>query len=518
MRILPLFRPRKCLYIGLALLLASCTGDQQPITASDAVRPASVVSVSDDGVISAAMDLPFAPDAGGNWWMWGRFPEHEELRIPAGPHEVEFNVSGGVYFVRKPGVEPWHTSILEGVYIGPGGVRLSPDEWYPALRLQMGYEHAEFEGLGYPPLYAWQAEPYSTSPAHGRVVLVGPGRVTFNRHYNSGWFTALLGYGYEGKQGWELWDWISDQRVTLSIRPLTKKLDVICDSVMVTRGNNIGCNASTPNGTLTNIQWAFTDSAGNTIQGPSGPADWGGQMVVGGTVRATGSVDGQPVSDSVAVSVKPRTWNHIRLRVRQDPFPPGHLPSPANVAVPGHLGDSHADSLLSLPVKEITTGPNNGWWFLERPVVEFGFIVHINDPAFATGSDWYKLQTGGNYVLSSGTVVPNGRCSGSQVPVLRQLTREHEGLGSSSLTSHADAARVYLQTGKPHERLERTVGYGPDFLGGFSFLNFAYGKYVDIAVEMEHFAKPHTNTPVADGGPGIVDPAPFPCYARPWWP
>jgi hypothetical protein len=159
---------------------------------------------------------------------------------------VEFSVSGGVYFVRKPGVEPWHTSTLDtldGIYIGPGGVRLYPDEWFPVLRLQMGFEHAAFEGQGYPPLYAWQAEPYSTAPAHGKVVLTGPGRIIFNRHWNSGWFSIFLFHSYENRPVWSLWDWVSDQRVELTIKPLTKiKLD--CGSGTVTRGDSIGCHVS----------------------------------------------------------------------------------------------------------------------------------------------------------------------------------------------------------------------------------------------------------------------------------
>lgn len=268
--------------LGLALLLGGCTDDQKAITAPDAARPASVVSVSDDGVISASMDLPFAPGAGENWFLWGRFPEHEELRVPAGPHEVEFDVSGGVRFMRKPGVEPWHTGVLEGVYVGIGGVRL-PDEWLPALRLQMGYVHAEFEGQGYPPLYAWQAEPYSTAPAHGKVILTGPGRIIFNRHYNSGWFSHLDSWSYEGKKAWQLWDWVSDQRVSLTIRPLTKiKLD--CGSGTVTRGDSISCHVSpepSGSGTLTDIRWTFTGSAGVTVakDGDPEPAEWKGIMV-----------------------------------------------------------------------------------------------------------------------------------------------------------------------------------------------------------------------------------------------
>jgi hypothetical protein len=240
--------------------------------------------------------------------MWGRFPEHEVLRIPAGPHEVEFEVGGGVYFVRKPGVEPWQASALDGVYIGPGGVRLSQDEWFPALRLQMAYEHASFEGLGYPPLYAWQAEPYSTGPARGRIVLTGPGRIIFNRHYNSGWFGLLDAWTYEGKM-WQYYDYFSDQKVKLTIRPQARiKLD--CGSETVTRGDSIGCSVSAePSGTLTDVQWRFTDSAGVTVAAPNGTGErWGGRMVAGGEISVSANLDGDSVGESRRIAVKARNW------------------------------------------------------------------------------------------------------------------------------------------------------------------------------------------------------------------
>jgi hypothetical protein len=307
-------------------------------------------------------------------------------------------------------------------------------------------------------------------------------------------------------------------------RVVPPELNLTCNAKVVTRGDDLDCSASAqPSGTLTDVRWTFTDTAGHTIPGPPAVFRWKGQMVVSGTVTVTALLNGSAVTDSDTIVVIPRTWSVIRLRVRQKPYLPGHLPTPAMVVKPGHLGDSHADTLVSLPTKEVLDGPNKGWWFLEREVREFGFVVHINEAAFAVGSDWYKLQTGGDYLLTepSGTVTlkPNGRCSPSFIPIMRRLTREHEGLGSSPLTSHADAARTYLATQRAHERLERTIAYGPDFSGiGHGFPMFAYARYVDIAVEMERFAAPHTTTPPADGGPGIVDPAPFPCYARPWWP
>ena len=297
------------------------------------------------------------------------------------------------------------------------------------------------------------------------------------------------------------------------LRVQQQRLELKCNA-QLDRGDDLRCTASAnPAGVLDSIRWEFADSAGHTIQGPAGATFWEGRMVVGGTMRVTARLNGLPVTEDTTITVHARRWKTIRLRVRQHPYPAGHLPAPANVTAPGHLGDSHADSLTTLSVREITAGPNTGWWYVDQPVIEFGFVVHINEAAFATGSAWYNLQTGGDYVLPSGVKVPNGRCDSSHIPTMRQLAREHEGLASSSLTSHADAAQVYLNTQRPQDILEAQIAFGPDLIG-YNFYQGAYATYVGIASSMEAFAAPHTN----DAPPGIVDRAPFPCYARPWHP
>jgi hypothetical protein len=275
------------------------------------------------------------------------------------------------------------------------------------------------------------------------------------------------------------------------VRVQQQRLELKCNA-RLDRGDNLRCTAlANPTGVLDSIQWEFTDSAGHTIPGPGGATFWEGGMVVGGTMKVTARLNGLPVAEDTLVKVIARRWNTIRLRARQHPYPPGHLPSPANVTSPGHLGDSHADSLTTLSVREITAGPNTGWWYVDQPVTEFGFVVHINEAAFAPGSGWYNLQTGGDYVLPSGVKVPNGRCDSSHIPTMRRLTREHEGLGSSSLTSHADAARIYLNTNRPQDTLEAQTAYGPDLVG-YNFYQGVYATYVGIASSMEGFAAPHT--------------------------
>ena len=490
---------RQCVSLGLALLLAGCTDDQQPITAPDAAHPASVVSVSDDGVISASMELPFAPGTGEDWFMWGRFPEHEELRVPAGPHEVEFDVSGGVSFMRKPGVEPWHTSSFEGLYIGIGGVRL-PDEVFPALRLQMGYVHAEFEGQDYPPLYAWQAEPYSTAPAHGKVILTGPGRIIFNRHYNSGWFTHFEWATYEGKRNWRLWDWVSDQRVSLTIRPLTKiKLD--CGGGTVARGDSIGCHVSAdpPGGTLTNIQWSFTDSAGVTVSAPNGTGDrWGGTMVTGGEISVSAILNGDSVGDTKRIAVRARNWPRLQLSTPAHDSLHGHLPviptvlPNGHLANPGELADSHLErNPYNMPWGNnyvgINSGPNTGYWYVTQPLRRPTFLVHTSD-AFSPGNPWYERQHG-----------PHPYCSKHDVRnILRRRARAHEGIDGpihgdpyQPTYSHYSAARHWFASQVDVNKMfEEKVFYLQPGQSGFTFTTFVQALEV---MWVEQVQVPHTS-------------------------
>lgn len=310
--------------------------------------------------------------------------------------------------------------------------------------------------------------------------------------------------------------WVEGRPVTIrsAVAAVTPpSLDLSCPATIL-RGANMRCTVVATGGTLSKVQWLFVDTLHHRIPGPADSLSWRGQMVIGGRMYAEGEVNGVAVRDSADVAVRARTWNNIRLNVRQDSYPAGHLPAPSLVTLPGHLGDSHADSVAPLHTKQIADGPNAGWWFLEREVRDFGFVVHINEAAFSSGSAWHSLQTGGNYTPpGGGPTVPNGRCNASQIPIIRQLTREHEGLASSPLTSHADAARRYLANTRPQVRFEAAIAYGPDLSTGYSYYTHVHGLYIEIASSMEGFAAPHT----IDSPPGIVNPAPFPCYLRPWW-
>lgn len=399
---------------ALLLACAACVDSEGPTGANANGRagPLTQIQVSDDGVIRAAMELPFARSEftrGYEWVTWGRYPEHEELRIPPGRHEVEFEVSGGVYFIKRqnmPSVpETSASKLLDTVYIGIGGIRPSESSWYPALRLQMAYEPDPVAGKEYPRLHAWQAQPYSTGSAHGRVVLTGPGRIVFNRHYNSGWWRGLeggnwpdLGYLYEPVQ---------DQRVTLTIRPLSGlKLDCEGDlgPNLVTRGESIVCTATvdgkTPTGTLSDIRWSFRDDDGHLIEGPPEPT-WDGPMAIGGVVTVSASLDGQPLAaKSVTVVVRKREW--------LDVLPPAIVlyescPRRTDTCPQTDIDRQVDSGITSLPLEgvavppltPIVEGPNSGWWYIggkDAPITLPAPIIRFNPQLFDPNSRFYARR------------------------------------------------------------------------------------------------------------------------------
>jgi hypothetical protein len=276
-----------------------------------------------------------------------------------------------------------------------------------------------------------------------------------------------------------MWTWVEGALVEAwsdVVRVQTNDMLLNCpDSVQ--RGISATCTVSAePGGTLSKIIWEFTDSTGTTtVSDSSGRHSWSGRMAVGGAVHVTGELDGLSLVKTAHLRVTPRTWQTIALRVYQAPG----LHLPLQVDSIHHLGDTHLDSLTTYHIRRIDDGPNRGWAYLENPIPEIGQPVHINDVAFAPGSAWYNLQTGGNYTLPSGVVVPNGRCDAHHIPTLKQLTRTHEGLGSSpGFNSHSDSFRWYLQNQNPQVRFEKLIM--PPGVEGWGLGDLVEATYADV--------------------------------------
>jgi hypothetical protein len=183
--------------------------------------------------------------------------------------------------------------------------------------------------------------------------------------------------------------------------------------------------------------------------------------------------------------------------------------------LPRHLGDSHVDNAAIPPLTglRIDSGPNTGWWYIPNSIQNIPVTVHINEAAFQAGSAWYNLQTGGAWTdPKTGITHKNGYCTKSQVPILRQLTREHEGSVSSPVMSHIRAMRVYVANNAPQDSMEKVIAWDAD-VQTFTFAETISSYYrAYIFGNLTGYSAPHTT----DTPAGVVPPAVFPCAARPW--
>lgn len=252
--------------------------------------------------------------------------------------------------------------------------------------------------------------------------------------------------------------------LAITIAKTAAKLELRCTGDVgvgrVTRGSTLGCQAlANPAGaTLSNVQWVFVDTMGNSVPGPAASPSWGGTMVVGGRMRVTAMLNGAAASADSAIAVRPRRWSRLGLKISEQN--PNHLPSPNAVVTSADLGDVHVDTLSAgYPGSRVDVGPNAGWWYLERELDDIPVAVHINYPAFQAGSAWYNLQSPGTWIDPSGT--PQPYCAKSDVSTLRTLTRRHEGSISASPgeTSHTDAMRRYLATSAPQDQFESLLAH-----------------------------------------------------------
>ncbi len=170
--------------------------------------------------------------------------------------------------------------------------------------------------------------------------------------------------------------WIEGREVTVRSNPATTpEIQLTCNPLPVTRGNDLDCRASaSPSGRLSDIRWEFRDSLGIVTRDSAGET-WGGKMVVGGRMRVSAKLDGLLVQKDTAISISPRTWPSMTV-VAVDSGN-GHLPTHPTLIQ--HLADIHPP-IPSAPVviDTISTGPNAGWAYLAAPIASVTAIVHIS--------------------------------------------------------------------------------------------------------------------------------------------
>jgi len=251
-------------------------------------------------------------------------------------------------------------------------------------------------------------------------------------------------------------------------------LELTCTPMQVQRGGSIACSArATPSGTLTEVQWSFSDNSGFQIAGPSDVTTWGGQMVRSGTVLVTAKIGGASRTDSVRVTVTDRTWAGPQFTVREITTPSElaehRMTFPPRVRWGSHLGSSNFFDAPSPsttepdPVSQVDGGPNDGLDFFSDLSFPVYAVYAINNVALSRGSGFYNAQEPSS---SSGSTRIGGTVWCSRhvvVSTLPGLVRSHE-------LRHV---QVYQQTYTRElqavvEELERMTGDYGDLIDAYT--------------------------------------------------
>jgi hypothetical protein len=166
-------------------------------------------------------------------------------------------------------------------------------------------------------------------------------------------------------------------------------LQLTCNADTITRGAALNCSVSAqPSGTLSDIQWTFLDSAGNTIR-DSIRANWDGLMVVGGSLGVTAKIDGTPFSEDTVIMIRPRKWGSP-VPARREAFQRCPVITPTCVVLypPVQYRDMGTTvkqpSSFNLVVRAstITSGPNAGWSYLmgsDSPIQFREQVIILNE-------------------------------------------------------------------------------------------------------------------------------------------
>lgn len=208
---------------------------------------------------------------------------------------------------------------------------------------------------------------------------------------------------------------------------------------VVTRGDNNECVANVLNGIRdgnSSVAWSFeSPDLQEPITASTQKAAWPGKMVLQGTVTATVSVGGTPVSGSDVLAVGPRDWSNVEpssydyeldsAQVKDSIIRAIKLGN-GNLSVPT-LGVTTHTSAVSVATKfeTVSAGPNKGLaYFLYNPIVR-DVKARINYPALSTGSHFWSIQDS-----TSGAVgaVPAMNCHRDDVVPYRPLVEAHEGV------------------------------------------------------------------------------------------
>jgi hypothetical protein len=242
-------------------------------------------------------------------------------------------------------------------------------------------------------------------------------------------------------------DWVVGY---LSFGGVGARIVVECTSAQVLRGQPVQCRARAPDPAsqlLVMSEWRFeSGKLSQAITHPTIDTMWGGPVVVDGTVRARGQVNGKAASGSARLSVTPRTWSADTVQFRVINEGMGALPPrPTKSGDLGVTVPTAGDYAPAGFFAQVDSGPNQGVLYAVRVPVSAEAKISINTTALRDSSDFYfnqpikrKNQSGGRLPI----------CARSEVAPFLPKVQAHEGLTMVS-TSHAATFRRILNEQVP---------------------------------------------------------------------
>lgn len=259
-------------------------------------------------------------------------------------------------------------------------------------------------------------------------------------------FTYVDGFGVDAQS----------QIVRVENVQLELKCNGTPDSVRVTRGNTVACEAT---GSTEILGWEFVaDSSGyrNPAEGatPFKGTEWKGPVVLSGTVTVRARIGGNDESKAIRVRIAARDWNGMEMpRSITEEEPATDLPlRPDSLHDLGHIHQTMDLEFGRDKWEPILSGPNANLAYLVKPPAEYRAVVHVNRAALSRDSDFWNAQY--SRQRSSGLVdcLQREENITGFIPVILR----HEGIGFDP-KSHA---YLYVTTAERvgNPRYERVIG------------------------------------------------------------
>ena len=318
----------------------------------------------------------------------------------------------------------------------------------------------------------------------------------------------VCAYKPSGPGKMEATAWVEGREVTIrasGVKFVAPEMTLSCPA-RVTRGDDMSCSVRvipSSSGTLTDIQWQFTDMKGH-VSRDSARESWGGKLVVGGRMKVTAILDGKPVGADTVISVEARNWAgrvaypsglpHEQVDASRFPALPVRVGADGfDQWISGALGSYEWDLDWSGKFQPVSSGPNEGYWYMKDPPVWAEPEVYLSGH-LEPGHPFYEAQTG----RRPGDRNPpreyqQGWCTKAHMDALRQEIREHEGSVAGARLSHHAFNVQYTGRNDPGPAVEG-IAFRPAPTDNFvSLAEQALGTAYDQALATANHAAVHAS-------------------------